>query len=209
MKKLLILSVAAISLLTPAALQASTVAGHTDGFSIPLNVTLQAGDTLYVRFAITDTGNFPSVFNALWTRFNFDSAKTDPFQYTAHLYDDSDNVAGTLNYSFIAGSVTEADPRFVDESRGGVKGIWDGSADLSSYLDGTGMVSLNWEQGSSANLTDLRVNFGSQTSSSGSYSSFPCDYWYSVNSIPTPEPATLLLTVLGFTGLLAKRRRLR
>jgi hypothetical protein len=176
----------------------------------PMNVALTPGDTLYVRFKLEDPSNVPSNFNTVNVDFTY-SASTPSATTRTDLYDNSDGSIGhfdsVANFTHFG-----IGPNFIDPSLSNpVTNFCCGrtTADLTSYLDGIGMTSLNYQAGPGVVISEFRASFGNSTDSSGSASLFDTIISYSLNSLPppVPEPGTLLLTMLAAATMTFTRRR--
>ncbi|MGC9455272.1 MAG: PEP-CTERM sorting domain-containing protein [Phycisphaerae bacterium] len=180
------------------------LAASAGAASVPVNASLAAGDTLYVRFMVTDMTGFPDPFNMFGTDFMFDHQYTDVSVRIA-IYDDAD---AELGYSS-SGPATSLGfgPVFYDSSRGGSGGQMD--VDLSSYDDGIGMASYENTGTTSVFIETFLPRFGQKTDYGSWYPALPYDYTYAVNELPAavPEATTLALLALGATGAVLRRRR--
>ena len=77
---------------------------------LPINETLTAGDTLWVRFRMLSLMDFPSPFNSLGPNFRF-SGQVNNFTIQVDIYDDMNAVAGNIQLSRAASTSTTSAPR--------------------------------------------------------------------------------------------------
>lgn len=181
------------------------VAGMAGATAVPINVSLAPGQTLYVRFGLTDMTNFPNPFNMFGFTMDFDQRYVD-FSTDYAMYDDSDAVLGSGNVT--AASGYGFGPTFADWSRGGRTNY--PNVDLSSYDDGTGMVSYASAGGPTVFITTFEALFGQATQYGSYYPHMPYIYNFAIDAPPPalPEPQMLAL-LLGGTALLGRRIRRR
>lgn len=175
---------------------------------IPVNETLTAGDTLYVRFQLTDMGLFPDPFNSVGTRFMFAGAAAN-LTWRVDLYDDDDaTVVGTYGPQFSANALGLG-PTYVDTSMGGgpASGGSRVPGDLSSYLDGNGMAAFTIVSGPDVTVSTFEPLFGYHSGSVGYSPLIPHVQTYAINQLPgpIPEPAGVLLIGLGSVLLIQRR----
>ena len=174
----------------------------------PVGVTLNPGDTLYVRFALTDFTNFPDPFNTVSPNWDFSEQELN-FTFQLDLYDDDDQVVGTFGPS-VAPIGFGLGPQFVDVALGGGPASGGGRVpgDGSSYLDGTGMASLSWIAGTPVLITNFEALFGYSSGNSGSFPFMPFTITFAVNEFPAaiPEPASLAMLSLGALMMVRRRR---
>lgn len=177
-------------------------AGLAVADSVPLNVSLNPGDTLYVRFALTDMSSFPVPFNMFGTDYNFD-AQYSNVSAQLKIYDDADAPLDALDFTGVTS--LGLGPVFYDSSRGGSGGNVD--VDLSSYDDGMGMASYRNTGGPTVLVETFDPRFGQKTQFGAWYPAMPYDYTYAVNALPpaVPEPATLSVLALGALALVRRR----
>jgi hypothetical protein len=177
--------------------------------ALPINETLSPGDTLYVRFQLTDMGLFPDPFNGVGTDFGF-SGQVINFTFQLNLYDDTDTIVGGFGPQF-APNGYGLGPTYVDVSLGGgpASGGSRTPADLASYLDGNGMASFTLVSGPDVTVTDFEPLFGYHSGNTGSSPIIPHIQSYAVNQLPgaVPEPTAAVVLSLAGVALLGQRER--
>ncbi len=174
---------------------------------LPINETITPGDTLFVRFQLTDMGLFPDPFNGVGANFDFSGSATN-FTFELALYNDSDQVVGTFGPQF-APQGSGLGPTYVDTNLGGgpAAGGSRVPADLSSYLDGNGMASFTLVSGPNILVTTFEPLFGFHSGSSGSSPIIPHIQTHAVNEFPVPIPEPAVGVVIGLACVTILHRR--
>ncbi len=205
MKSLFFCPCAMVNLVVALLMFAATVNAQP----LPINETLVPGDTLFVRFQLTDMGLFPDPFNGVGANFMFASQGIN-YTFEVALYDDDDLVVGSFGPQ-LAPSGFGAGPIFIDTSLGGGPASGGGRVpgDVTSYLDGNGMASFTLVSGPSVNVSTFEPLFGFHSGNSGSSPLIPHIRSHAVNQLPEPipEPAAGVLLGLGCVMMLQRRKR--
>jgi len=199
---LLLAAIAANLLIAPAAWATSS---HT------LNTALVPGDVLYVRFMLDSPNTPPANFNFVEGDFDY-SAATPTATTQTSIYDTNLMSVGVFN-SNANFPHTGIGPQFIDPTLANpVSNFCCGrtSANLSTYLDGEGMISLNYQAGPGVTVSTFRVVFGNADDGGSSAPIYDTTIRFAKNSIPpafVPEPSSLLLTLAGMATIATYVRR--
>jgi hypothetical protein len=200
-----VLRFAAILLLAAGAAPAWAVTDH------PMSVALTPGDTLYIRFKLDDPSQVPSNFNTISVNFSY-SAVTPSASTQTSIYDNNDVSLAAFN-SVANFPHTGIGPQFIDPDLSNpVTNFCCGRAmaELSSYLDGNGMTSLQYQAGPGVVISEFRALWGNSNDGGGSSPLLDTTISYSLNSLPpplVPEPAAAGLAMFGAATVLGVRRR--
>ena len=180
-------------------------AGATRATGAPIGAPLAPGQTLYVRFALSDMTGFPNPFNMLGTEFDFDQGYTGCSLQMA-IYDDNDHVVGSVDLPSTTGTILGFGPTYADLSRGGRAG--NPLADLGSFDDGMGMASYRNTGGPTVVISTFEAKFGQAFQFGAFYPATADIYGYAVDELPPaiPEPATLGMIACAGLAVLGRRR---
>lgn len=178
---------------------ALTAGAPARGASVPVNITLDPGQTLYVRFAVTDLASFPDPFSKFRVDYGFDQSYTG-LSFTATIYDDFDVASASGSFGPLGGPVFGVGPTFGPSGTNVI-------ADLSDLADGAGLASVTSDGGPSILIDEIEVGFGQPIPFGTFYPAMPYDLTYAIDELPppVPEPGAAVLFALG-TALVMRRR---
>jgi hypothetical protein len=180
-----------------AALAANVVLAGLSSATVthPINVALVPGDTLYVRFKLFDPSQIPANFNSIQTDFRY-SGETPNGATRMDLYSNSDVSIATFN-SIADFTHFGISPTFIDPTLSNpVSSFCCGrtAANLSSYLDGTGMVRLEYQAGPGVTVSTFQAAFGKSDDIISAFPALDSTILFSKNAVPpsfVPEPASV------------------
>lgn len=176
-----------------------------------LNVSLTPGDVLWVRFKLDDPSQLPINFNYVGPGFDY-TAQTPSATTRTDIYDQGDVSAGhfdsVANFPHYGIGPTFIDPTLSNPVTNFCCGR--AMADLSSYLDGEGMVSLHYQAGPGVTVATFRALFGNAYDGGAGAPLLDTTIAYALNSVPppfVPEPSSVGLCALACALLFAGKRR--
>jgi len=169
------------------------------GVSVPVNIPLDPGQTLYVRFAVTDLTNFPDPFSKFRVDYGFDQSYTG-ISHTVAIYDDLDVASASGSFGPLGGNVLGVGPTFGPSGTNVI-------ADLSDLADGAGLASLTLDGGPSILIDELEVGFGQPIQFGTFYPAMPYDLTYAIDQLPPPVPEPGSIVLLTLAAVLTTRRQ--
>jgi hypothetical protein len=175
----------------------------------PLNLTLQPGDTLFLRFQLQVP--LPNPFNTVTTTIYYDTPRIN-YGHAGAIYDDSDLVMASWSGSNTQNQALGVAYYFSDVSMGGPLPPSGGyiPSSLASYLDGNGMISYTWQGSTSVTIPQASVGFGYMNPGGGGAYLTGVQITAGVNTSPPPlpEPGAGFL-VVGMMVLIGRVRARR